>query len=339
MAVKWLVTIKFGDNRRKWIVNECKSMGRLLAALMMAAWVAAAPVALAHGGDGMGQGTMGPGMAGPGMMGRGMMAPGTMGHGMMGPELELNEEQWSELGQIHGDLHREHWATMRKIMQQQSSLHELLSAQRPDPQKVEQAYDRVAKLRGQMLAAGVAALNRMRDVLTEEQRGRLDEWRHRAMAGGGMGGFQYGMGPGMMGPGMMGPGMMGPGMMGPGMMGPGMMGQGMGPGMMGPGMGQGMGPGMGQGMGPGMGQGGMAPGYGAGPGYWQNPAMPRDLTTADVERMLTNHLEWQGNPNVKLGKVEDKDENTIVAEIITNDGALVDRLEVDRRTGQVRRPN
>jgi hypothetical protein len=143
------------------------------------------------------------------------------------------------------------------------------------------------------------------------------------------------MDPGMMGPGMMGPGMMGPGMMGPGMMGQGMMGQGMGPGMMGPGMGQGMG----QGMGPGMGQGGMAPGYGAGPGYWQNPAMPRELTTADVERMLTNHLEWQGNPNIKLGKVEDKDENTIVAEIVTNDGALVDRLEVDRRTGQVRRPN
>ena len=142
------------------------------------------------------------------------------------------------------------------------------------------------------------------------------------------------MGPGMMGPGMMGPGMMGPGMMGPGMMGPGMMGQGMGPGT-----GQGMGPGMGQGMGPGTGQGMMRPGYGAGPSYWQNPAMPRELTTADVERMLTNQLEWQGNPNVKLGKVEDKDENTIVAEIVTNDGALVDRLEVDRRTGQVRRPN
>jgi hypothetical protein len=84
-----------------------------------------------------------------------------------------------------------------------------------------------------------------------------------------MGGYGYGMGPGMMRGGYgMGPGMMGYGM-GPGMMGGYGYGYGMGPGMMG-GYGRGMGPGMmgscgypGCGMGPGM-MGGY--GYGMGPG-------------------------------------------------------------------------
>jgi hypothetical protein len=117
-----------------------------------------------------------------------------------------------------------------------------------------------------------------------------------------------------MGPGMMGPGMMGQGM-GPGIMGPGMMGQGMGPGM----MGQGMGPGM---MGPGM----MGRGMGV---------LPQDLSVENVQHMLEHQLAWQGNPNLKLGKVEEKDEDTIVAEIVTQDGSLVQRLQVDRHTGMM----
>jgi hypothetical protein len=92
-------------------------------------------------------------------------------------------------------------------------------------------------------------------------------------------------------------------------MGP-MMGQGMGPGMMGPGYG------MGQGMGPGM----MGP-------------LRQDLTAADVQHMMEHRLAWQGNPNIKLGKVEEQDDDTIVAEIVTQDGSLVQRLEVDRHTG------
>jgi hypothetical protein len=125
---------------------------------------------------------------------------------------------------------------------------------------------------------------------------------------------------------MMGPGMMGQGM-GPAMMGPGMMGQGMGPGMMmgpmmgvGPGMmGQGMGPGM---MGPGMMGGGMG-------------VLPQDLSIENVRHMLEHQLTWQGNPNLKLGKVEEKDKDTIVAEIVTQDGSLVQRLQVDRHTGSM----
>ena len=180
-----------------------------------------------------------------------------------------------------------------------------------------------------------------------------------------------GFGPGM----MMHPGFgQGPGMMmhpgfgqGPGMMmhpgfgqGPGMMmhpGFGQGPGMMmHPGFGQGLGmmmhPGFGQGPGmmmhPGFGQGPgmmMHPGFGQGPGMmgfgmmWNQSgrqALPKDLSVEDVQHMLEHRLQWQINPNIKLGKVEEKDADTIVAEIVTRDDSLVQRFEIDRHTAWAR---
>lgn len=95
------------------------------------------------------------------------------------------------------------------------------------------------------------------------------------------------------------------------MMGPGMMGQGMGPSMMG--QGQVTGPGM-------MGRGGMA-------------ALPQDLTVENVRHMLEHHLACQGNDRFRLGKVEEKDAGTIMAEIVTQDGSLVQRLQVGRHPG------
>jgi len=140
-------------------------------------------------------------------------------------------------------------------------------------------------------------------------------------------------GYGMMGPGY-GMGMMGPGYgMGPGMMGPG---YGMGPGMMAPGYGYGMGPGMmspgygnayGYGMGPGM----MGPGY----GMWGGPR--KELTVDDVRGNLERWLSWQGNPRLKLGSVKEDGKDAIVAEIVTKEGSIVDRLRIDRSTGAMRR--
>jgi hypothetical protein len=115
------------------------------------------------------------------------------------------------------------------------------------------------------------------------------------------------MGQGMMNPGMMGQGTMNPGMMGQGTMNPGMMGQG----TMNPGM-------MGQGMSPGT----MRP-------------LRQDLTVDDVKHALGHELEWSGNPNLKLGAVEDLDADTVIAEIVTQDGSLVQKLEVDRHTGSM----
>lgn len=116
--------------------------------------------------------------------------------------------------------------------------------------------------------------------------------------------------------------MTGPGNMGPGhmhMMAPGisssMMGRGHMP-IMGPGMGFGM-------MGPGMAHGFMQP-------------LSRDLSAEDVQHMLGHRLAMTGNPNIKLGTVSEKDDDTIVAEIVTQEGSLVQRLEVDRHTGWTR---
>jgi hypothetical protein len=121
-----------------------------------------------------------------------------------------------------------------------------------------------------------------------------------------------GMGQGMMGSGMMGRGMHGYGMGGHGMGGHhrhhgqhghhhhGMMGQGM--------------------MGPGM----MAD-------------ADRDLSVDDVRGMIERHLAWRGNKRLKLGDVKAKDDDTITADVVTVDDSLVQRFEIDRHSGVMRR--
>ena len=156
------------------------------------------------------------------------------------------------------------------------------------------------------------------------------------MGSGQMGSGQ--MGPGQMGPGQMGSGQMGPGQMGPGQMGPGQMGPGqMGPGQMGPGwmnqnmMGQGF---MGQ-MGYGMSGGGMmmGPGMMGAVGLGDRVIPMPYIGVDDVRRFLQRRIELQGYSRLRVGKVEAKDDDTILAEIDTVDGALVQRLEIDRHSG------
>jgi len=118
-----------------------------------------------------------------------------------------------------------------------------------------------------------------------------------------------GMHPGMMGmhPGMM---PMAPGAMG--MMGPHITGPGKGTGMMEMGRGHGM----------------MGPGFGV-----VRPI--QHLSVDDVRHHVEHRLEWMGNPRLQVGDVTETDEGTIVAEIVTVDGSLVDRLSVDRHTGMI----
>lgn len=134
-------------------------------------------------------------------------------------------------------------------------------------------------------------------------------------------GHGYGPGPGYgMGQGMM----MAPGMM----MGPGMMmvpGYGMAPGMMVPGYG----------MAPGM----MGPTYGMAPCAGITPRADKDLDAGDVRASLERSLDWQGNKRLKVGEVTETDDDTVVAEIVTVDGSLVQRLEVDRHTGRLQQVN
>jgi hypothetical protein len=97
-------------------------------------------------------------------------------------------------------------------------------------------------------------------------------------------------------------------------------GSGMGPGMMGRGY---------QGMGPGM----MGPGYrGYGPQYQQES---KPLTEKDVKAKVENYLQSTRNPNLKLGKITDKDQY-FEAEIVTKNDSLVDKIIVDKQTGWMR---
>ncbi len=97
-------------------------------------------------------------------------------------------------------------------------------------------------------------------------------------------------------------------------------------------MGSGMGH-MGSGMGH-MGSGMM--GYGAG-GHGGCPynkvAFDKELTVESVTKFLERRLSHMGNDRLKVGEVKAKDDNTIVAEIVTVDDSLVQRIEFDRRTG------
>jgi len=53
--------------------------------------------------------------------------------------------------------------------------------------------------------------------------------------------------------------------------------------------------------------------------------------------MLEGVLAWHGNPRLKLGTIEEQNDDTIVAEILTVDDSLVQRLAIDRATGKIRR--
>ncbi len=63
-------------------------------------------------------------------------------------------------------------------------------------------------------------------------------------------------------------------------------------------------------------------------------AAEKNLSAHDVTKILEALLAWHGNDRLKVGKVVEKDENTIIAEIVTVDDSLVERPAVDRKTGR-----
>ena len=77
-------------------------------------------------------------------------------------------------------------------------------------------------------------------------------------------------------------------------------------------------------------------GYGMGPGMMGRVAPVEELSVNDVKTNFERWLTWMNNPNLKLGKVKEKDKDTITAEIVTKDNSLVRRFEINRETGFVR---
>ena len=75
----------------------------------------------------------------------------------------------------------------------------------------------------------------------------------------------------------------------------------------------------------------------AGSGPQKEEVRPEELLSpADVRPQLEQWVLWYGNPNLKVGSVAEKDDNTIIGEIVTQDNSVVQRVEVDRRTGWMR---
>jgi hypothetical protein len=140
----------------------------------------------------------------------------------------------------------------------------------------------------------------------------------RMMREGGMSGMmgEDGM-PGRMGGMQRGP--MGEGMTGPGMSG--MMGGGAMP----------MGPMM-------RGHHGAMGGHGLGPEalYGMPQGFVTEMTPARVEAFLSHLLERHGNPRLELGDIEEAEDGSIIAEIVTTDGSLVQRLSFNRFPGLFR---
>jgi hypothetical protein len=139
------------------------------------------------------------------------------------------------------------------------------------------------------------------------------QYYNQRMNPGMMGGYGYGMGPGMMGGYGMGPGMMGGYGMGPGMMGPGMMhGYGMGPGMMGGYGGYGMGSGMMGGYGHSMhhnmmggGCYGMGPGMMGGYGHGMGPGMMGYHSPEQYEKQFRENQEFLNDTKTLRKKLHD----------------------------------
>ena len=138
----------------------------------------------------------------------------------------------------------------------------------------------------------------------------------RMMGEGGMQGMMRGMRGGPMAEGMPGRGMMGPGMMGQGMMG--MEDMPMGPMM--------------------HGRHGQMGGHALGPGalYGMPHAAPSEITPARVETFLSHLLERHGNPRLEIGEIIEAEDGSIIAEIVTLDGSLVQRLAFNRYPGLFR---
>jgi hypothetical protein len=101
------------------------------------------------------------------------------------------------------------------------------------------------------------------------------------------------------------------------------------------GRGGGYGYGMGRGHMMGRGYQGYGPQYGSpyGPPQYQGPREP--LKEKDVKAMLEQYVQSTRNPNLKVGKITEKDAY-FEGEILTKNNALVDKILVDKNTGWMR---
>ena len=152
------------------------------------------------GGDHMGMmGNMMGGGGHMGMMGNMMGGGGHMGMmGMMGmmdkyKGLDLSDEQKQQMSDIKYKLRKEHWAIMGQMIDQHAALQKAYAGEPPDPAAVGAVYGKIFDLKRQMIEARLKSKNSAKDVLTEEQRAKMKEMKHKR------GGMMQGQGGKMQG--------------------------------------------------------------------------------------------------------------------------------------------
>jgi hypothetical protein len=77
-------------------------------------------------------------------------------------------------------------------------------------------------------------------------------------------------------------------------------------------------------------------GYGPDMAQGDSDQTDLNLTVDAVKKDIERWLEERGNPRLKVGDVKEKGDDTIEAEIVTQDNSLVERYAVDRHSGSYR---
>ncbi len=91
--------------------------------------------------------------------------------------LDLSDEQRTKINKIQDALRKEQWDRIGKIMDEQARLRDLFAADEPDAKKIGAVYNAIFQLRRQMIEARIESMNRIRGLLTPEQREKVREWR------------------------------------------------------------------------------------------------------------------------------------------------------------------
>lgn len=117
-------------------------------------------------------------------MGQMNMMDGRMGFGMLS-RLNLSEEQEKKINKLRDDLQKEHWKIKGDIIDLQSKLRQTFDEDRPDPKSVGDIVEGISKLERKMVEGRVETMNKIRDLLTDEQRKQLKSGTRRYGWGGG----------------------------------------------------------------------------------------------------------------------------------------------------------
>jgi Spy/CpxP family protein refolding chaperone len=129
------------------------------------------------GGYGMAPGVMPYGM-GPGMMGGYGMAPGMMPYGMVpgmmggygvGAELNLTEEQRSQITKIQNELRQKLLEVMGKMQDEMLQMRELFTSNNSDEAALKNIFKKMSDLRQEMFDQLLSTKKQVNAVLTTEQ--------------------------------------------------------------------------------------------------------------------------------------------------------------------------